>query len=461
MLASSQTNPIISDPSRLWMRGIGLAVLLITLAGCDILSDETSPLDEALRETLVSVASEQSASSQGVEYFLLPASTDLSAIPQDPRNPLTPAKIELGKLLFHEPGLLTDPRRPEGALTGSCATCHSAEFGFGAGVRQGIGEGGIGVVDRHRDPRFEDADIDVQPLRSPTAMNTAYQEVMLWNGQFGATGPNAGTQAHWTAGTPIETNALGFHGLETQAIAGLKVHRMTNIEESVAATNATYRALFAEAFPGAPIDRTTAGLAIAAYERTLLANNAPFQRWLRGDGRALSASEKRGGTVFFGKAQCATCHTGPALSSMTFHTLGMGDFTDDGLLIGDFNDNPAGLGRASFTGDDSDRFRFKTPQLYNLADMNFYGHGGDFASVRAVVEYKRRAEPINPLVSREELSSQFVPLQLTDREVDDLVAFLETGLRDPSLARYEPTSLPSGNCFPNADQGSREERDCE
>ena len=183
-------------------------------------------------------------------------------------------------------------------------------------------------------------------------MNAAYQEVLLWNGQFGATGPNQGTEHAWTSGTPKETNRLGYQGLETQAVAGLDVHRMGRIDTSLVVRDSVYRQLFNEAFPGESINREQAGLAIAAYERTLLANQAPFQQWLRGRRGAMTEEQKRGALVFFGKAQCATCHTGPALSSMTFHALGMGDMEGAGVFTGSPNElaRPEDLGRGGFTG---------------------------------------------------------------------------------------------------------------
>ena len=94
---------------------------------------------------------------------------------------------------------------------------------------------------------YEGDSIDVQPIRSPTTLHVAYQKVMLWNGQFGATGLNANTGDAWVYGTPIEANYLGYEGTETQAIAGLKVHRM-GMEENFLTTNG-YKPLFNAAFP--------------------------------------------------------------------------------------------------------------------------------------------------------------------------------------------------------------------
>ena len=446
-------------------RAITLCLLLVLAAtGCDSDDGDVSTLDEDLTAALVAASG-----GQGLDYFLMPASDDLAAIPQDPRNPLTPEKVALGQALFHETALAVNAVQEEGMGTYSCASCHHAAAGFQAAVPQGLGEGGIGFgrygERRRLDPGYTPEQSDRQPIRTPSALNGAWQEATLWNGQFGATGVNAGTEAQWDPETPIGTNALGFEGLETQAIAGLKVHRMQDGAAAVAETIPEYRALFDAAFPELPpaerATQETAGLAIGAYERTLLANEAPFQRWLRGEREAMSASQKRGATVFFGKAQCATCHTGPALTSMTFHALGMGELLGPGVFS-EFNpEDPVHLGRGGFTERDEDHYTFKTPQLYNLADHVFFGHGVTFNSVREVVEYKNAAVSESEIVPSSRLSEHFRPLGLTEDEMDDLSVFLERGLYDPNLARYVPARIPSGQCFPNNDAESRRDLGCE
>jgi len=331
--------------------------------------------------------------------------------------------------------------------------------------RQGIGEGGEGFLDRQKRGSYAPSELDVQPIRTPTTLNTAYQEVMLWNGQFGATGPNAGTESQWTPGTPIAVNNKGFQGLEVQAIAGLGVHRMS-FENSRVANDPTYTWLFDMAFPEIPkSDRYTdehAGLAIAAYERTLLANLAPFQRYLRGNRSAMSDQELRGAELFFGKADCVSCHTGPSLASMSFHALGMDDLEGPDIFNVDetVQNRPEQLGRGGFTGDPADNYKFKTPPLYNLHDGNFFGHGANFTSVREVIEYKNAAIPQNPLVPASQLAAEFVPLGLTPAEIDDLTAFVADALEDPWLDRYEPTWVPSGNCVPTNDPLARAELGC-
>lgn len=388
----------------------------------------------------------------------------ISDIPNDPKNPITQEKIALGKLLFHETGIGLAPKKEKGTKTYSCASCHHAKAGFQSGMKQGIGEGGFGFgllgemrkIDSDYDPNI----IDVQPIRSPSILNVAYQDVMLWNGQFGATKTNAGTQAEWTEGTPKETNALGFEGVEIQAIAGLGVHRLKIDPEMI--MNGPYKRLFDSAFPQIPLEERysnlNAGLAIAAYERTVVASEAPFQKWLKGDETAMDENQKKGAMLFFGKGQCYSCHSGPGMNGMSFHALGMKDLSGEDIhLAPGMNDK---LGRGAFTKNPDDNYAFKTPTLYNLKGLRFLGHGGSFSSVREVIEYKNQAVAENIEVPKENLDPSFVPLGLTESEIDQLTDFVEHSLYDDNLARYVPESLPTGACFPNADQQSREDMDC-
>ncbi|MDX1471625.1 MAG: cytochrome c peroxidase [Flavobacteriaceae bacterium] len=398
------------------------------------------------------------------DVLILPNSVEYNLIDNDPNNPITEAKVELGKMLFHETALGTDPHHEESAGTFSCASCHHFKAGFQSGIKQGIGEGGSGFgingEGRHFSPDYANEDIDVQPIRSPSILNVAFQDVMLWNGQFGAVGTNAGTEASWTVGTPKETNLLGFEGVETQAIAALTVHRLGVSQELL---DSGYKELFDQAFPDIPQEerytKTTMGMAIAAYERCVLSNKAPFQLWLRGDKSAMDDNELQGANLFFGKANCFTCHGGPGLNNMEFHALGMSDLEGPGIFME--VDAATKNGRGGFTNDPLDNFKFKTPQLYNLADVQFFGHGGSFKSIRDVVAYKNLAIPENPNVPSSFISDKFVPLGLTDEEVDLIAIFLENSLYDPDLGRYVPEALPSGNCFPNADAQSKIDLGCD
>lgn len=424
---------------------------------------DDSPYDDDLENVLKAIAPDNS-----LAYFQMPDSDDFAAIPQDPKNPITKEKVELGKLLYHETALAINPEKAFSKGTYSCASCHFAGAGFQAGRFQGLGDGGLGFgingEGRVKGALYPDEMIDVQPIRTPTAMNGAYQINQLWNGQFGATGLNEGTQEAWAYDTPIETNFLGYEGLETQAIAGLKVHRL-DIDMNVLGTLG-YQDLFDVAFPEINEEnrytREYAGLAIAAYERTMFSNQAPFQEWLKGDKNAMTDTEKEGAILFFETAQCASCHTGPALNSMEFHALGMHDLFSCGeeVFQSSFASNE-NKGRGGFTGKQEDMYHFKVPQLYNLADSPFYGHGSSFRSIKDVIKYKNEAIHENPVLSENMLSEGFHPLNLSDSEIDAITAFLSSALHDPNLDRYVPNEVLSGNCFPFADPLAAHQLGCE
>lgn len=430
---------------------------------------ETAP-DGSILEDLLTASSP----TQSKDFYLLPASDDFNNIPQDPLNPLTQAKVDAGKLIFHDPAFATEGVALR-AKTWSCATCHHARAGFKSGLIQGIGEGGEGFglkgeARAWHDPDTGTQDADVQPVTSPTVLNVAYQDVMLWNGALGNASNgiiNVGIDPDrlMTEGTPKEANREGLSGIETQAIAGTGVHRILGFPPELETTD--YYQMLLDAFPEFSRDELNKAStrAIAAFERTILANKAPFQQWLRGDELAMSAKEISGAEVFFGEGGCVACHQGPALSSpvgatedQVFFAVGFSDL-DVNEVIGEIADGVR-LGRGGLTGNSADNYKVKVPQLYNLVDINVFGHGGSFNSVREVVEYKNAGVAQND-ASTTNLDYRFVPLNLSAAQIDDLVEFLEVSLRDPDLMRYEPQSLPSGLCVINNDTTSRADLGCD
>ena len=406
-----------------------------------------------------------------LEYFKMPTDTEYENFPDDPENPITLEKIELGKLIFHETGItagITDMQN-----TWSCASCHHSKAGFKAGISQGIGEGGQGFGNagegRTIIPGLEGL-ADVQPIATPTVLNTAYQEVMLWNGQFGNQSNglvNSGIDSSilMTENTPKAANRFGLSGLETQVIAGIGVHRIDVSETSILRTNSGYVELFNLAFPNGYDDLLiAASKAIAAYERSVLANNSPFQMWLQGRNESMGHAEIEGAKVFFGKGQCVSCHTGPALSSPLgaiendmFFSIGFGDLDYNNDIIGSI---PEGVrkGRGGFTGVEQDNYKFKIPTLYNLQDTNIFGHGASFNSIEEVVNYKINAIP---QVSNNNLDPRFVPLNLSEKERIELIEFLKGGLHDVALFRYSTEFVPSKLCPLNNDALSQLDLGCE
>ncbi len=445
-----------------------LALVAVLFTSCQ--NDDDSFVQDSNQDFNLALenALREAGDASGLDFFKMPESDDFNAIPQDPKNPITADKVELGKMLFHEAGLGVNPKFSLGKNTYSCASCHFASAGFQAGRQQGMGEGGIGFgmngEARTMGALYNAQNIDVQPIRSPSAMNAAYQELMLWNGQFGGTAMNAGTEWNWTEGTPKAKNNLGFQGIETQAIAGLEVHRMA-VDEALV-TELGYKEMFDNTFADLPVgERYTtlnAGLAIAAYERTLLSNKAPFQKWLKGEKDAMSSAELEGAVLFFTKAACVDCHTGPALNKMSFEAIGMKDlFQCDQSIINASSTNIENKGRGGFNGNADDDYKFKVPQLYNLKSSPFYGHGASFRSIKDVIAYKNKAEAENQNVSVQQLSEHFKPLDLSNDEIDKLTLFVSKSLFDPSLGRYQPESVESGLCIPVSDVLSSYQLGCE
>ena len=436
---------------------VGLCMLFAGCGGVESGGEEEFEQQASLDETLTDIIT--ISGQRSLSDFAFPESDDFGSIPQDPNNPLTTDKVELGALLFHETALATNPIKPEAIGTYSCATCHHAGAGFQSGILQGVGEGGSGWGRNGEGRRIQSTysveETDVQNIRTPSVLNSAYQEVMGWAGTFGVRGPNRGSDAFWDEGTLFEVNRLGYDGLESQAIAGLEKHRMDNFDDSIISTDPVYQELWQKVFPGLPVTAEYVGLAIAAYERTLFASKAPFQRWLKGETLAMSAAEKRGAIIYFDKARCEVCHTGPALNQMDFYALGMPDMP--GASLG--NDEMDVLGRGAFINVEDEEYKFKVPQLYNLRDNPFYGHGGTFRSIREVVVYYNDAIPAVEL-PQGRLADRFVPLELTEEEVDDLTLFLTESLYDPDLSRYAKVTLPSGNCTPANDAQAKRDLGC-
>lgn len=442
-----------------------VALLIIMTTGC--LNDQT-PISIELDTELKKLVARSAVDGQ-LNYYILPHERDLARIPQDhENNPLTQAKVDLGKFLFFDTGLAQDAKFESGKGTYSCATCHIPEAGFRPGNYQGIADGGLGFGINGEDRimnnvEYQASDLDVQSARPLNLINVAYVHNTFWNGQFGSTHANEGTEHLWDNDHSTEGNHMGFAALETQNIEGLTAHRIRIDRETL--DQFGYTELFNEAFPEVAGQDTLytkvyASFAISAYLRTVLGNQAPFQYWLKGSSDAMTNREKEGAILFFGKANCSRCHYEPNLGSVEFHALGVKD-----MYQMDYYDTHASdfrnMGRASFTQNPDDMFKFKVPSIYNMSDTEFYFHGASKFSLKELLEYKNQAVSENSKVPDEMLSEKFVPLNLTDTEIEKLEEFLANGIRDPNLTRYKPDHVPSGQCFPNADPSSMKDLGCE
>jgi len=415
-----------------------LLLLLSTFSGC-VRDEAVSPVDSELERTLLRLSQNNS-----LNDYILPEGSNLAGIPAGVGNPITREKVELGKLLFHETALGRDALNPAMIRTFSCASCHVADAAFTAGSAQGIADGGVGFGDvgggRAMSDLYEESQIDAQGARPLSMLGVAYVTNTMWAGRFGARGANAEVEEVWGVHDPAtEVNHLGLDGLEAQNIEGTITHRMST--DSYLLDTIGYRRLFDRAFPDFQGDtrygRVAMSFALSAYIRTLLPNQAPWQKWLRGDKEALTLTQKKGAKLFFGKAGCFRCHNGPALNRPAqdgdvFHSVGVNDLCDIPTALRTSANDPRNFGRGDFTRRDEDMFKFKVPQVYNTKDMPFYFHGSSKQNLREVVEYFNAGVPENDRIPASNISDFFHPLNLTSTEVDELTEFLAEGLYDPT-----------------------------
>jgi cytochrome c peroxidase len=446
------------------MRKLLLFFLLATtvyLLSCE--KEANSNLEQSLRAAVA-----ENSPTGALDYFIMPESDDYANLPnQDPKNPVTKAKVELGRLLFFETGIGLFPKKNASNQAYSCSSCHVPSRNFTAGRFQGIADGAVGFGEsgegRYKNGIYLGDEVDAQGARPLPTVNLTYVTNALWAGTFGSFGTNTGTESVWNQDTLVNINHEGLEGLEANNFRALIVHRQVvnkNVTDSLG-----YTPMFDAAFPDIPASerytRKIAGFAIAAYFRTILTNQAPFQKWLKGNANAMSEQQKRGAELFFGKAGCINCHTSPSFNQMKYFALGTYNLYQTGFEV--FRTGPAdkrNLGRGGFTGLDEDMHKFKVPQLYNMKDVGFYFHGASRQSLRGVVRYFNEAIPENPEVPASQIAGAFRPRGMSDSEMDDLVEFLENGLYDSNMNRYVPDRNMSGHCFPNNDPVSRADMGC-
>ena len=298
-------------------------------------------------------------------------------IPSD--NPHSAEKVELGKLLYFDPRLSKDD-------TVSCASCHDPQKGWSNGEAVATGIGGQ------------------QGGRSaPTIINSGFQYFQFWDGRA----------AH------LEGQALGpvQNPIEMGMTLEEMVEKLNKIEG--------YRTRFQKVF-GTDVTSDGVAKAIAAFERTVLSGNAPYDRFKAGDKDALSEQAQRGMNIFFNKASCSACHAGNNFTDGGFHNIGVGMDQDE-----------PDVGRYAETNLLGDKGSFKTPTLREIAQTAPYMHDGRFATLREVVDYYNKGGHPNP-----QLDEEIFPLELADEELEDLVQFLKEGLSSDDYPMVAPPELP-------------------
>jgi cytochrome c peroxidase len=213
--------------------------------------------------------------------------------------------------------------------------------------------------------------------------------------------------------------------LEEQALGPIQnpIEMALSLDEAVSRLNAVpgYKEQFQKVF-GTDATPDGIAMAIAAFERTVLSGDAPYDKFKAGDKTALSEPAQRGMKLFFGKANCSACHSGPNFSDSAFHNIGL-DSPDPGRVV-----------ISQLKGDSG---AMKTPTLREIAKTAPYMHDGSLASLLDVVRYYNKGGYGNPYQDEE-----IHPLKLTDAEMADLVKFLEEGLASSQYPLVTAPELP-------------------
>ena len=272
----------------------------------------------------------------------------LPPIPAD--NSMTEEKIALGTMLFFEP-------RISGSGVISCATCHNPALGWTDRIERATGHGG-----------------QVGNRNTPTVLNAGFLGAQFWDGRE----PDLEGQSLGPIQADIEMNMT-----LQDAIVRLKEFEV-------------YQDLFAAAYPGDndPIRAENVALAISSFERTLNTPNSPLDRFLRGDRGAMTEQQVSGMKLFV-DAGCVACHNGPNFSDSNFYRFELPGSKDEGRFL--------------VTGDENDKFAFRTPTLRNIAVTYPYFNNGSVATLDEAVN----------LMGQQMLGKDFEP---AEREA--IVAFL-------------------------------------
>jgi cytochrome c peroxidase len=352
----------------------------------------------------------------------------LPAVPVPAHNPLTPAKINLGRLLFFD-------RRLSHNNTISCAMCHVPEQGFSSNeMATAVGIEGRSVR-----------------RNSPTIYNVAYLERLFHDGR-----ETMLEQQIW--GPLLARNEMGNPSV------GRVIEQISAVAE--------YREMFASVFDGRSnslemISMETVGMALASYERALVSANSAFDRWFYGsDNKALTDQQQAGFSLFTGKAGCSACHQineqYALFTDSLLHNTGIGYQRSMAKKTGETrvliapgehivvkggsvaaSSEPAAsdLGQYEITENPEDRWKYRTPTLRNIALTAPYMHDGSISTLREVIEFYDNGGIENKL--RDPLIQ---PLGLSEQEANQLLAFLDalTGDNVDSLVS-DAFAVPVGN----------------
>jgi cytochrome c peroxidase len=293
--------------------------------------------------------------------FVVPRGLPPIYWPKD--NPYTPAKAELGRLLYYEKRISGD-----GVL--SCASCHHPSKGFTDQSAVSVGikgqKGGVSA---------------------PTVINRAYGMLQFWDGRAAS----LEAQAVGPMANPIEMG--NTHPVVVETLSKIP----------------GYRARFKAVFGVEDFTLDHVAMAIATFERTVLSGNSPYDKYKLGNKAAMNASQVRGMDVFFNKAKCDQCHEGASFTLNAFHNLGVGQDKAD--------PHP---GRFAVSKKPEDFGAFKTPTLREIEHTFPYMHDGSLKTLEEVVEYYDKGG-----IPNKNLDERIKKLNLTAQDKTDLVSFMK------------------------------------
>lgn len=341
----------------------------------------------------------------------LPPGLSLVRIPEeafaDPAdNVTTPERIELGRLLFFDP-ILSENRKI------ACSSCHHPDKAMSDGLPVGRALA---------DPRGGDL-----TRSSPSLFDVRYQFAQFWDGRV--------STLEDQALLPIE-NAQEMGSTIASALA-----RVSSV--------ADYQSRFAAAY--GELTAASMARAIAAFGRSVIANDAPIDRYLRGDTAAMSPDAAAGFEVFFGKAHCSFCHYVPLFNGVEGPEFSATEFRVTGIPERGLMQLTKDIGREEVTRDPQHRHAFKTPTLRNVAQTAPYMHNGAFSTLEQVVDFYDQGAGTGQVYSVENIDSRLRTgaLHLTAQEKRQLVVFLTEGLTDLSKLPQVPARVPSGLPIPS------------
>lgn len=467
-----------------------------------------APNSSALAETPAEVRGIIVSRVGSLDALRVPATDADMPQPSDPRFRITPEKKRLGKMLFFDP-IRTNNVRPEfGGVTllsqtSSCGTCHIGPAASKAGqiISVGIGGQGRGATDAttgqfsaRREPFADLTDLLPTPLdvvdavgnltmsgrfdavdapgrTTPSIIGFATNQRLFWGGVAGEP---------YDPGNPNKANAnpnslpTGENLVELTLLG----HRMFGTQRFALQSRPAYMELFADAFPEEHAAKIASGnfddmcnddtieRAIAAFLRTVITRNTPFDRFLAGFDAALTTRQLRGARLFFddtanGGANCVACHSGFAFNKVlgdeagllvdeNFQNVGIGDHPMQELArqtLGDPSHHD--VGRQEATGDPADAFKFKSPTLRQMKDAAPFMHSGELQTLRDVVEYFNNGVPSSAYAAAAGNVSELFTnprgpgitgLGLSGDDMEALVDFMENALYDPAFVTYDATS---------------------